>query len=172
MACNVFGIPITNETLKEMAEYHDKKIASKDRARVAFQMKNAEGKDVNARKFVENLRKEYAEDCILCLIYNATGDSVILDTYKHGDGSLAPSPYPVVIANGQWGAFLKQVPNSTVRDGAAALVYAAKNADGLEGQLVFVYAAVEPGRVSRKLTRLSFCYKIIRSCLENVRERR
>lgn len=49
MASNVFGNPITNATLEAMPEYIGKKITRADRAHVAWNMRNAEGKDVNAR---------------------------------------------------------------------------------------------------------------------------
>ncbi|KAH7515037.1 hypothetical protein FEM48_Zijuj11G0153600 [Ziziphus jujuba var. spinosa] len=59
MALNVFGKPIGNETLKAMPTYQDKElITAVDRAYEALIMKNADNKDVNARKFVESLKKK------------------------------------------------------------------------------------------------------------------
>jgi hypothetical protein len=133
MASNVFGTPITDETLKAMPEYHGKQISQKDRACVAMDMKNAEGKDANARKFVEALREQHADEqqlqTTLCLIYNATGDPVTYVRDYHWAGHLGGSPYPVVISNGQWAAFLhRQWSNES--DTQASVVYSGKNNRG------------------------------------------
>jgi hypothetical protein len=130
MASNVFGTPITDETLKAMPEYHGKQISQKDRACVAMDMKNAEGKDVNALKFVEALRKQFPEEqATLCLIYNATGGPVTCVRDYQWEGHLCGSPYPVVISNGQWGAFLHGQWHYKA-DTQASVVYSGKNNGG------------------------------------------
>ncbi|KAH7515016.1 hypothetical protein FEM48_Zijuj11G0151500 [Ziziphus jujuba var. spinosa] len=58
MVLNVFGKPIGNETLKAMPKYQDKEvITAVNRAYEALIMKNADDKGVNAREFVESLKK-------------------------------------------------------------------------------------------------------------------
>jgi len=59
MACNGFGAPITDETLKQMAAYQSKVITRKDKTDVAMERKNDfEAKDVNVKQYVENLKKK------------------------------------------------------------------------------------------------------------------
>ncbi|GLT95611.1 hypothetical protein SLE2022_132830 [Rubroshorea leprosula] len=59
MASNLFGNLITNETLKELSKYIGKKVAKRDKAKIAMQMKNEENKDVSARRYVEKLKTEW-----------------------------------------------------------------------------------------------------------------
>ncbi|GAV66392.1 hypothetical protein CFOL_v3_09902 [Cephalotus follicularis] len=107
MAANVFGNPVTDETLKAMSEYDGKQITRKDRAHVALNMKNAQDKAVNAQQYVENLSGQYGSGiCTLCMIYNATGDMIELVEEHDWSGNVWKSPCPQIIANGQWGAFL------------------------------------------------------------------
>ncbi|KAF3444316.1 hypothetical protein FNV43_RR14006 [Rhamnella rubrinervis] len=124
MAANVFGNPITDVTLKGMSEYIGKTITRRDRAHVALAMKNSEGKDVDAQTYVENLKRQWGVGVsTLCLVYNATGDTI---TYIWGTdwyGHIGPSPYPVKIQNGQW-----------------AVVYRGLNGDGESCDWMFGWA--------------------------------
>lgn len=111
MACNVFGTPITDEFIREMPEYlsYDIEITQKQKARVALLKKNADGKDVKARKFVEGLKERLGHEeknVAMCLIYNATGGPVTFVKHHTWYGHLAESPVPPRIENGQWGAFV------------------------------------------------------------------
>ncbi|KAH9605592.1 hypothetical protein KSS87_009213 [Heliosperma pusillum] len=116
---------------------------------MAFVMKNAEGKDSNAREFVEARGAKYPGEFVMCLIYNATGDTIRLQTYCDStDGFVSPSPYPMLIMNGQWGAYLKR--------GGGAVVYAVKNEFGVEYQVVFTYRPLEPGRVYTEIKQRDF----------------
>ncbi|KNA18083.1 hypothetical protein SOVF_073300 [Spinacia oleracea] len=126
MGSNVFGTPITQEMLKSMPEYHgtkDKDINAHNRAVVALEMKNAEGKDTNARKFLKALEPRFGLDTMtMCTIYNATGDPLTLVDAHSWTGRVCESPYPMMILNGQWGAFLH-----------------GKHADGHSSEAVVVY---------------------------------
>ncbi|GLT40923.1 hypothetical protein SLA2020_150190 [Shorea laevis] len=123
MACNVFGNLITDETLKELPEYIGKKVTKRDRAKVAMQMKNAENKDVNARQYVEKLKREWGVGVsTLCLVYNATGDTIMLVGSNDWLGHLGPAPYPSEIGNGQWGGFLHVKRSGTASGSVAAVV--------------------------------------------------
>ncbi|XP_068345648.1 23 kDa jasmonate-induced protein-like [Pyrus communis] len=130
MADNVFGEPITNATLEGMREYACRRgqIERIDRARVAMNMKNAAGKDAKARAHVEKLKAESgAGIATLCLVYNATGSTLEYIGQKDWIGLMGKSPYPPLIANGQWAAFL----HVRVQWGSsAAVVYRGKNAGG------------------------------------------
>ncbi|KAA0038316.1 23 kDa jasmonate-induced protein-like [Cucumis melo var. makuwa] len=128
MADNVFGNPITNSTLQAMPEYEGKTITRRDRAYVAFNMKNAQNKDRSARDHVEKLREEWGHGvATLCLIYNATGDTITFVCEHSWHGHIGSGPYPSEIANGQWGAFL-HVKTAVVPSGSAgACVYRGLN---------------------------------------------
>ncbi|KAK1271251.1 hypothetical protein QJS04_geneDACA007429 [Acorus gramineus] len=132
MAYNVSGNPITNSTLEGMPEYAGKTITRTDRAHVAMNMKNAANKDVNARQYVENLKKSWGTGVsTLCLLYNATGDTVTFVTSHDWHGHIGPSPYPTEIANGQWGGFLHVKTSGTATGSSAGVVYHGKNEAGV-----------------------------------------
>ncbi|CAL5324142.1 unnamed protein product [Camellia sinensis] len=128
MACSVFGNPITDETLKGLPEYEGRAITRSDRAHVARNMKNAANKDVNARQYVENLKKEWGDGVsTLCLVYNATGDTVEFITYHDYNGHVGQAPYPMHIANGQWAGFLHGKTSAEPSGSTGTVVYRGKN---------------------------------------------
>lgn len=63
----------------------------------------------------------------LCLVYNASGDTITLATNYDWFGHIGRDPYPTHIGNGQWAAFLHEkralIPSGSV----AAVVYRGKN---------------------------------------------
>ncbi|KAK9735911.1 hypothetical protein RND81_04G237400 [Saponaria officinalis] len=127
MAKNVFGTPVTDATLMGMTEYHDKPIEAVDRARVALQMKNAEGKDNEALTFVERVQEAVETKGVKCLIYNATGGPIKLIAAFEYNGCVSVSPYPNVIQNGQWAAFVYEKWS----DGSlAAVIYEETRSEG------------------------------------------
>ncbi|XP_052181067.1 23 kDa jasmonate-induced protein-like [Diospyros lotus] len=79
-----------------------------DRARVALNMKNAGNKYVNTKENVFSLARGRAQYNVatICLIYNATGDTITLRRHFHKWGKFESSSYPRNIPNGQWAAFL------------------------------------------------------------------
>ncbi|GLT40919.1 hypothetical protein SLA2020_150160 [Shorea laevis] len=133
IASNVFGNPITDETLKGNPKYKGKQVTKRERAQVAKLLKNSENKDGNARHYVEELKKQWGNGVSpLCLVYNATGDTVKFVSSHDWSGQLGPAPYPSEIANGQWGAFL-HVKRDKIPEGSnAAVVYRGKNEIGRE----------------------------------------
>ncbi|XP_008343334.2 23 kDa jasmonate-induced protein-like [Malus domestica] len=134
MADNVFGEPITNATLEGMREYACRRgqIERINRARVAMNMKNAAGKDVKARTHAEKLKaKSGAGIATLCLVYNATGSTLEYVGQKDWIGLMGKSPYPPLIANGQWAAFLHVRDPKIQWGSSAAVVYRGKNAGGI-----------------------------------------
>ncbi|XP_074293849.1 23 kDa jasmonate-induced protein-like [Silene latifolia] len=94
MACHVFGTSVTDATFKGMTEYNHKAIQAVDRARVALEMKNAEGKDIEARNFVDKIQTAIERKGVRCVIYNATGGPLKL------------------VANGQWASFVHEKVNA------------------------------------------------------------
>ncbi|KNA13461.1 hypothetical protein SOVF_116850, partial [Spinacia oleracea] len=130
MGLNVFGTPITVDTVKEMPEYHESKmIYSADCATVALEMKNAEGKDISARSFLEYMEPRFGLGVsTMCMIYNATGHPLTLVDTHSWEGRICETPYPMVILNGQWGAFLHgQYHNGAASE--ACVVYNGLNFD-------------------------------------------
>ncbi|KAH7515040.1 hypothetical protein FEM48_Zijuj11G0153900 [Ziziphus jujuba var. spinosa] len=104
MALNVFSNPIRNQTLKAMPNYQDKEvITAVDRAYVALMMKDVDNKSENARKFVEGLKPKY--------------------------GHIGDSPYPLLLENGQWGAFL-HVQGSQYHGSFAVTIYCCQDENG------------------------------------------
>ncbi|KAJ8448994.1 hypothetical protein Cgig2_004049 [Carnegiea gigantea] len=120
--------------LKEMPEYADEHVITRnDLANVALNLKNADGKDVQARKYVEDMYKGFEGlECVLGLIYNATGALLryvyAVDFY----GFVAPAPYPMFIENGQWGAFLYVKYKNQEYGAAGCVVYRAYELNGVE----------------------------------------
>jgi hypothetical protein len=58
MASGVFGIPISENTLRATGEYVEP-ITQKDVADYAMKMINGDGKDVEAQQFVDNLKERF-----------------------------------------------------------------------------------------------------------------
>ncbi|XP_073111354.1 23 kDa jasmonate-induced protein-like isoform X2 [Elaeis guineensis] len=104
---NVFGNPITDETLRGMPEYKEKpEITATERAKVALNMRNAGDKHVEAHEFVEGLK----DDCGGRLDFVPSGH-------------IGASPYPQQINNGQWGAYLHVDSKGAAVGSSAAVVY-------------------------------------------------
>jgi len=151
MAYNVFGAPITDETLKEMEKYKDKDpITRFDRAHEALNMKTDGTKHKVASDYVQGLKAEYGDGVsTLCLFYNATGDPLTLVDTHSWHGYLWKGTYPQVIANGQWGAFLHvkpDWPNIQCEGSSAGVVYKGKNDDGSDYN--FLFSWYNPWRAS------------------------
>ncbi|KAK9735896.1 hypothetical protein RND81_04G236100 [Saponaria officinalis] len=127
MASNVFGTPVTDATLMGMTEYHDKPIEAVHRAKVALEMKNSEGKDKEARSYIESVQEAIERKGVKCFIYNATGGPLKLITAFEYTGCVSESPYPNVIQNGQWAAFVHE-KNSNASSGA--VIYEEIHGDG------------------------------------------
>ncbi|XVF05200.1 hypothetical protein REPUB_Repub05bG0151400 [Reevesia pubescens] len=144
----VFGKPITDETLKAMVEYHGKTITLEDKARVALMMKNSQDEDVKVRQQVEKLmEKEGAGVTTVCLIYNATGDTLTLVSHHDWSGQIGFTPYPPRIENGQWGMFL-HVNDSAKSDAASAgaVVYRGKNRNGKDRDWMQAWINKKPNK--------------------------
>lgn len=129
MAANVFGNPVTDDTVR-LFYPNLTEITANDRARVALKLKNAEEKAQNASTYVHNLKNDFGVGtCTLCMIYNATGDDLTFVLNHTWQGFLWKSPYPTLIQNGQWAAFL-HVRSTLAGYSAEAVVYRGKNKYG------------------------------------------
>ncbi|KAM7490650.1 hypothetical protein LguiA_033571 [Lonicera macranthoides] len=131
MADGVFGTPIDIETLKGMPQYRNMTIRRSDLAKVARDLKNAEGKDTNCRQYVDNLSTSYGSGVkTLCTIYNATGDDLTFLLSHDWHGHIGDTSYPIEIKNGQWGGFLHVHPSGSPIGSAGAVVYHGFNNNG------------------------------------------
>ncbi|XP_060672992.1 23 kDa jasmonate-induced protein-like [Ziziphus jujuba] len=129
MAANVFGNPVTDDTVR-LVYPGIQKITAKHRAEVALMYKNAEDKHVNVNRYVHNLKASYGTGTsTLCMIYNATGGNLTFSSTYNWDGQVWQSPYPPMIQNGQWAGFL-HVRSRLVGPSKAAVVYSGRNNDG------------------------------------------
>jgi len=103
---NCFGKVVDDNMLNKMERYMGKPKSLEERARVACDLVNDEGKDVNAFRYVQGLKAVYGDgQSTLCVVYNATGD--VLRKVDNHDwyGYIGSVPYPDEIGNGQWAAF-------------------------------------------------------------------
>ncbi|CAN6361597.1 unnamed protein product [Urochloa humidicola] len=143
MAAGVFGTPITRETLLATGEYDDP--SQEDIAEYAMKMRNAGAKDTNAQQFVDNLKKRYGNGISTkCLIYNATGVTLNFATYHDWRGKVFEAPYPSVIHNGQWGAFLHVKPSGASRGSIGAVVYRSKRPNGSRDSCDWMFSWMIP----------------------------
>ncbi|GMP46643.1 hypothetical protein CsSME_00014708 [Camellia sinensis var. sinensis] len=141
-----------------MPQYYKKEITPRDRAHVAMLMKNAENKDHNARNHVESRKKDFGDGIsALCVIYNATGDALKFITTHDYHGHIYADPYPTIIQNGQWAAFLHVKPSVITAGSSAGVVYRGKNQSGEQHDWMLAWSIpyVGDNHVSKTFTDLS-----------------
>lgn len=140
-ATNVFGTPITDETLATGGADMRSPPANDnstpvERARTALNAINWGGKRNIALRYVHELKKRYGDGIsTLCIVYNATGNYVTLDSSHTWYGYLYKDPYPTILGNGQWGAIMHvkpDWPNITLDGSSAGVIYKGQNAEGRE----------------------------------------
>ncbi|KAK9735901.1 hypothetical protein RND81_04G236600 [Saponaria officinalis] len=180
MASNVFGTPVTDATLMGMTEYHDKPIEAVHRAQVALEMKNAEGKDKEARSYNESVQEAIERKGVKCLIYNATGGPLKLIAAFEYTGWVSQSPYPTVIQNGQWAAFVHEKDSNAslaaviyekIQGGGRQFVVGWSQRDGSPSRC---YAEIRPfgfyGNISNNTLREALKNQIEGSVFTHIRE--
>ncbi|CAO2823545.1 unnamed protein product [Amaranthus hypochondriacus] len=129
---NPFGVPITDRTLRQMNRYRGKEeITQEDRAREAMRLIHAEDKNISALQHVLNLKANYGNGVsTLCLVYNATGDTLQFAYNKEWYGYIYKEQPPTTFENGQWIAFLHAHPTAQSVGSEAAWVYRGENIKG------------------------------------------
>ncbi|CAL4898249.1 unnamed protein product [Urochloa decumbens] len=143
MAAGVFGIPITRDTLIATGDYDDP--TQEDIAGYAMMMINSNGSDIEAQQFVDNLKERYGNGISTkCLIYNATGITLNFADYHDWRGHVYETPYPSVIQNGQWGAFLHVKPGGAARGSIGAVVYRSKRPNGSRDSCDWMFSWMIP----------------------------
>nr|XP_004303768.2 PREDICTED: 23 kDa jasmonate-induced protein-like [Fragaria vesca subsp. vesca] len=126
---------MTDSTVRAISGCADLEITAVDRARAAINMR-----DSNARTYVENLKKQWGNGVsTLCLVYNATGNTINYVRDHNFHGHIGPAPYPVKIENGQWGAFLHVKTSGAAAGSEAAVVYRGSNGQGTDCDLMMAW---------------------------------
>ncbi|XP_060675277.1 23 kDa jasmonate-induced protein [Ziziphus jujuba] len=127
-APNVFGEPVTDETVRKYFA-NKQVITRKDRAYLAYNLREAERKNEKADAYVLKLKEKYGDGiATLVTIYNATGDTLTYFREHDFSGHIGEAPYPRQIQNGQWAAFLH------VAGSSAAVLYRGLNYDESGGE--------------------------------------
>ncbi|KAF3447939.1 hypothetical protein FNV43_RR08646 [Rhamnella rubrinervis] len=148
MAGNVFGNPVTDDIVR-LIYPGENEITPKLKAKVAFQYINADGRDVNCKNFVHNLKQRYGSGISsLCMIFNATGSTLTYVSNKDWHGQIYESPYPSLIQNGQWGAFLHTRPKVSLEGSEGAVVYRGKNNAGVQSDWMLAWSIPRNGHNS------------------------
>lgn len=130
-ANNLFGEVVDNCKLDKMSRYMGKKKTQEDRVREACYLIGEDGKDVKASRYVKSLKAMYGNaKSTLCLLYNATGDTLYHVTDHEWYGQIGGAPYPTEIGNGQWAAFHHVHKIAEPSGSVAAVVYRGKNTEG------------------------------------------
>ncbi|KAM0911668.1 hypothetical protein ACQ4PT_013288 [Festuca glaucescens] len=139
---NCFGEVVNNCKLDQMVRYVGKPKTQEDRAREAWNLMNEDKKNEKAYRYVHGVQAWYdeAKHSTLCVVYNATGDTLYYVTDHDWCGNLGRTPYPTEIGNGQWAAFHHMHPSSVRAGSQAAVVYRAKNRDGIDLDCVLAWS--------------------------------
>ena len=128
---NPFGQVVDDDKLDEMPRYVGEPKTQEDRAREAFNLRNEHDKNQLARRYVEDLKSDYGNGTTtLCLVYNATGETLYYSTSYDWYGFIGRTPYPFQIGNGQWASFLHVKTTSAASGSEAAVVFSGKNQNG------------------------------------------
>lgn len=138
VAGNCFGEVVSNAMLVDFGMPQ----TQENRARLALRLMNDDDKKGQASRYVANLKDMYGYgSSTLCLVYNATGDTlhhhVNHDWFQSG---LHQHGYPEEIGNGQWAAFLHVSKSRAATTGSVgAVVYRGRNKNGLDRDFLLAW---------------------------------
>ncbi|XP_039776368.1 receptor-like kinase LIP1 isoform X3 [Panicum virgatum] len=130
---NCFGEVVDDYKLNELVRYAGKPKTQEDRARQAWRLMNEDDKRSKALRYVDVLKKVYGNgQSTLCLVYNATGDTLhhVANHDWYGYINDSKLGYPAEIGNGQWGAFHHIHRQGEPSGSMGAVVYRGKKKDG------------------------------------------
>jgi hypothetical protein len=135
---NLFGKVVDNYMLDQMPRYVGKPKTQEDRAREALNLVDEDGKHVKASRYLSGLKPSHSLGSnTMCLIYNATGNTLYHVANHDWDGRISRPSYPTNVGNGQWAAF-RHAP--WISSGSmAAVVYRGKNKDGKDLDYLFAW---------------------------------
>ncbi|KAL9239913.1 hypothetical protein vseg_014185 [Gypsophila vaccaria] len=127
---NPFGELVNDEKLNGMSRYHGNPITQEDRAREAMRVQTGVAYE-EARKYVDGVKEFYGSGAsTLCMIYNATGETLNYVDDHDWYGYVGRTPYPAQIGNGQWVSFLHVHTTGGTSGSEAAIIYRGKQKDG------------------------------------------
>lgn len=130
MAGNVFGNPVNNAFVKSVYP-NVEEITPELRAKVAVQYMSADGRNVDCKNFVHNIQKQISDKIsTLCMIFNATGDTLTYVDHHDWEGRIYKTPVPVIVQNGQWAGFVHKHYSVPETGSESAIVFRGKNSAG------------------------------------------
>jgi hypothetical protein len=127
---NLFGVVVDDNMLNNMARFRGKPKMREDLAREANILVNEGGKRAYAYLYLHHPVPLFANSGTLCLVYNATGDTLYQVANHDWHGYICGAPYPTEIGNGQWAAF--RHAGSLTKGSVAAVVYRGQNKYGTD----------------------------------------
>ncbi|KAK9681831.1 hypothetical protein RND81_10G030700 [Saponaria officinalis] len=137
---NPFGELIDDEKLEGMSRYFGKPKTQEDRAREALRVQTGVANE-EARKYVDGIKEFYGSGAsTLCMIYNATGETLYYVNDHDWYGFLGRTPYPTEIGNGQWVSFLHVHTTAAASGSEAAVIYRGKQKDGLTRDFLLAWS--------------------------------
>ncbi|KAL9236733.1 hypothetical protein vseg_011368 [Gypsophila vaccaria] len=137
---NPFGELVDDEKLEAMPRYIGKKKTQEDRAREAMRVKTGVAYE-EARKYVKDVQDFYGSGtCTMCMIYNATGETLYFVNDCDYCGNVGRTPYPTHIGNGQWASFLHVHPTGEPSGSEAAIIYRGKQYNGFTRDFMLAWS--------------------------------
>lgn len=138
---NCFGEIVDDSKLDGMVRYVGKRKKQEDRAREAMNLMNEDNKNTKASTYVDSVKSWYGDgESTLCLLYNATGETLQYVAAHDWFGYIGRTPYPHDIGNGQWAAFHHVHMTGDASGSEAAIVYRGKNKDGQDKDFLLAWS--------------------------------
>lgn len=142
-APNCFGEVVDDYKLNELVRYAGKAKTQEDRARQAWCAVNEDDKKGKALRYVDVLKALYGNgQSTLCLVYNATGDTLYHVAHHDWYGYINDSKegYPAEIGNSQWGVFHHVHRQGEPSGSMGAVVYRGKKKDGQDQDYLLAWS--------------------------------
>ncbi|KAL9236754.1 hypothetical protein vseg_011388 [Gypsophila vaccaria] len=137
---NPFGEVIDDEKLEGLARYMGKPKKQEDRAREAIRVQTGDAHE-DARKYVDGVKEFYGSGAsTLCMIFNATGETLHYVDDHDWYGTLGRTPYPAQIGNGQWASFLHVHTTGASSGSQAAVLYRGRQKDGFTREFMLAWS--------------------------------
>ncbi|KAK9681824.1 hypothetical protein RND81_10G030100 [Saponaria officinalis] len=137
---NPFGELVDDEQLEGMSRYFGKPKTQEDRAREALRVQTGVAHE-EARRYLDGLKEFHGSGTsTLCMIYNATGETLYYVDDHDWYGYLGRTPYPTQIGNGQWVSFLHDHTTRGTSGSEAAVIYRGKQKDGFTRDFVLSWS--------------------------------
>lgn len=121
-----YGVPIDDDFLRTLPEYKNKTtLTAKDRSTVALQQKFVYRDQ--AIKRLDELKSDFGDGVsTLCLVYNATGDTITCHDTQSWKGHFYKQSPENSFENGQWSIFMHVKPSVLPEGCTGAVIYRTK----------------------------------------------